>query len=116
MMLLRERDKFLNGALDTIDGQPPLSAVARVTRALIHQALPREEADKLHNYYSGWCLFGQTGRQTVAKDFENAFMGDDLRPTPRTVARISEHCLIFAITVMLWTENIGFWSWGEKFV
>ena len=112
----KQRDAFLFGSLDLIDGQKRHSSVARAARALVVCALPKKDADIIFDRVTQNKWFGQKARHSACEDLRKAFSGDRLKPTPRTAERVSEACLVYAVTCMLSTENVGLWSWGEKVV
>ena len=109
-----QRDKFVYACLDVVDGQKLHSPIARLARSLFVHALPRKDADKFCNRDTGNRLFGQKARASATRDLGKAVDGNLLRSSPQTIEKVSEACLVYALTCMLSTENVGVWSWGDK--
>jgi hypothetical protein len=109
-----QRDKFMYACLAVIDGQMRRSPIARLASSLIVHALPKKDADKFRNWKTGHKLFGQKARASACQDLDKAIAGNLLRHAPRTIEKVSEACLVYALTCMLSTENVGVWSWGHK--
>jgi hypothetical protein len=109
-----QRDKFMYACLDVIDGQKRRSPIARLASSLVVHALPKKDADKFRNWETGHKLFGQKARASAQQDLQKAIAGNLLRHAPRTIEKVSEACLVYALTCMLSTENVGVWSWGDK--
>ena len=110
-----QRNRFLFACLDVIGGQKWHSPIARLVRGLIVHALPKKDTDKFFNSDTRHRLFGQKAPASATRDIGKAILyGDLLRSTPRTIEKVSEACLVYALPCMLSTDNVGVWSWGDK--
>jgi hypothetical protein len=77
----------------------------------------KEDADKVLDKKTMHRVFGQESWKSAAINFEKATVyGKPLNPTPRSLERISDARVMYAVMCMLDKENVGLLSWGQKVV
>ena len=115
--VLQQRDGMANACLKIMESQKEGSNEFRTARAIIVKGVDKKDSDKIRNDRTGHRVFGAKSRKAGKKDFTTATVySAPLDRYLRTVKRISDESLEYALTCMLDTENVGLWSWGEKIV
>ena len=115
--VLQQRDGMANACLKIMESQKEGSNEFRTARAIIVKGVDKKDTDKIRNDRTGHRVFGAKSRKAGKKDFTTATVySAPLDRYLRTVKRISDESLEYALTCMLDTENVGLWSWGEKIV
>jgi len=115
--VLQQRDGMVNACLKIMESQKEGSNEFRTARAIIVKGVDKKDTDKIRNDRTGHKVFGAKSRKAGNEDFTTATVySAPLDRYLRTVKRISEESLEYALTCMLDSENVGLWSWGQKIV
>jgi hypothetical protein len=112
----KERDRMVVALLRMLEANctKRRSPIYRAARAVLVEGCKASSLNAVVNAKQGHRFIGQKARVIAKQDFKDAVVGSALECAPHSRKKVSDYSIIFAVTTMLSTENVGLWSWERR--